>query len=220
MNYQKLVRSRLNRVEPFPLVMFAILAAGMAVICVKNILDGAYSDAVIIAIIIAVMAVFCFMKLSGQKYKRYCEEAAKLGEPEELFARLEALQPCEAALGADLRYDEQYLAYVGQDNAAVRSAKDLVWGYLMDQVGQKHFGIIPLGTVHTYAAMLCFADGSTVVVELQDQDTVLAVLDQLKETYPYMMLGYHAQLESIFRKDPRELWSAAGYQNEQQEETV
>ncbi len=219
MNYQKLIRSRLNRVEPAPLVLFVVLALGMAAICVKNILDGAYSDAVIIALITAVMAVVCFMKLPGQKYKRYCEEAARLGEPEQLFARLEVLQPCEAAVGADLRFDEQYLAWVGKDKAAVRSAKDLVWGYLVDQVGQKHFGIIPLGTVHTYAAMLCFADSSTVAVELQDRETVLAVLDLLKAAFPYMMLGYNAQLEAIFRKDPRELWSAAGYQN-RQEETV
>lgn len=219
MNYQKLVRSRLNRVEPAPLVLFVLLAAGMAAVCVKNILDGAYSDAVIIAVITAVVAVVCFMKLPGQKYKRYCEEAAKLGEPEQLFDHLEAMQPCEAAVGADLRFDEQILAYVGKDKAAVRSAKDLVWGYLFDEVGQKHFGIIPLGTVHTYAAMLCFADGGTVAVELQDQETVLAVLEQLKTAYPYMMMGYNAQLEAIFRKDPRQLWSAAGYQN-RQDETV
>lgn len=219
MNYQKLVRSRLNRVEPFPLILFAVLALGLAVMCVKNILDGAYSDAVIIAIMIAVIVVICFTKLPGQKYKRYCEAAAKLGSPEEVFAHLEALQPCEAAVGADLRCDEHYLAYVGNEQAAVCSAKDLVWGYLFEEVRQKHFGIIPLGSVRTYAAMLCFADGSSLAVELQAQETVLAVLDHLKAQYPYMMLGYNAQLEAIFRKDPRELWSAAGYQN-RQEETV
>lgn len=219
MNYQKLVCSRLNRVEPFPLVLFVVLALGLGIFCVKNILDGAYSDAVILAIITAVILAVCFSKLPGQKYKRYCEAAAKLGSLDEIFAHLEGLQPCETAVGADLRYDEHYLAYIGKNRAFVRSAKDLVWGYLSEEVRQKHFAIIPLGSVRTYAAMLCFADGSSHSVELQDQETVLAVLGHLKAQYPYMMLGYNAQLEAIFRKDPRELWSAAGYQN-RQEETV
>ena len=219
MNYQKLVRSRLNRVEPAPLILLAVLAVGLAVLLVKNILEGAYSGAVVLAVMIALLAVLFVQKLPGQKYRRYCEKLAKLGDPDQLFAHLETLQPCEAAAGTDLRFDERYLAWIGEKDAAVCDAKELVWGYLYDEVRQKHFAIIPLGSEHTYAAMLCFSNGSSFPLQLQDRETVLAVLEQLKAAYPYMMMGYNAQLEAIFRKDPRQLWSAAGYQN-RQDETV
>lgn len=219
MNYQKLVRSRLNRVAILPLIVLILVTAAAVAVAVYHALQDAYMDAVVFVLIGAAASYVAIKGLPGQKYRRYCEEAAKLGDPEQLFAHLEAMQSCEMAVGADLRFDEQYLAWVGENEAAVRSAKDLVWGYLFDEVGQKHFGIIPLGSVHTYAAKLCFADGSSIAVRLHDQETVLVVLEQLKEAYPYMMLGYNAQLEAVFKKDPRELWSAAGYQN-RQDETV
>ena len=51
------------------------------------------------------------------------------------------------------------------------------------------------------------------MIKLPHEEACIDVLEELKVQYPYMMLGYSAELEAVFQKDPRELWSAAGYQN-------
>jgi len=139
----------------------------------------------------------------------------KLGEQEGVFAHLETLRPNIFAEGVDLRFDKKYIAYVAPGEAVVKSAGELVWGHLHDEiVARKLGGILPMGQERRHGVMVRFSDGSSFLVRLPHQEACIDVLEELKVMYPYMLLGYEPRLEAIFQKDPRELWSAAGYQNE------
>ena len=213
MNYRELVKTKLNRIPWSSVLVTGLIAVVFLALTVYHLVGAALTDALVMAMIAAVFAVLTAKQLPGQKFRQYCQSVDKLGDADAVFAHVDAMVPCAAASGTDLRFDKTYIAYAGETEASIRLAGDLVWGHLHQATAQRHWLVFPVGTYEQHGAMLRFVDGSAVCVELPDSETALAVLEQLKQQYPYMMLGYNAQLEAIYRKDPRELWSAAGYQN-------
>ena len=71
----------------------------------------------------------------------------------------------------------------------------------------------PMGQERRQGVMVRFSDGSSFLVRLPNEEACIDVLEELKAVYPYMMMGYNPELEAVFAKNPKELWSAAGYQN-------
>ena len=221
MNYRSLAQKKLNTVQLFPLLITSPVAIFALVAAIYHVTVGEYMDAIVMLAISSVMWFIFIKELPISRFRKYCREVEKLGDPEQVFAHLETLKPNIFADGVDLRFDKQYIAYVGPCEAVVKPAGNLVWAHLHDEVvSRKMGGLLPMGTERRRGVMLRFADRSSFVVRLPGEEACIDVLEELKVAYPYMMMGYEAHLEAIYDKDPRELWSAAGYQNEQQNETV
>ena len=215
MEYRSFVQKKLNKVQLFPLLITSPLAIFTLVNGIYNLINGAYVDMVIMLAISAVMWYIFARELPISRFRKYLKEVEKMGQPEQIFAHLETLKPNIFAEGVDLRFDKVYLAYVNSGEAYVKSAGDLVWGHLFDEITPvKLGGILPMGRERKRGVMVRFSDGTSFVVRLPHEEACIDVLEELKVQYPYMMLGYEPQLEAIYQKDPRELWSAAGYQNE------
>ncbi len=220
MNYRSFVQKKLNTVQLFPLLVTSPVAVFMMIAAVHHLTVGEYMDAVVMLAISAVMWYIFIRELPISRFRKYGKEVEKLGEPAQVFAHLESLKPNIFADGVDLRFDGRYIAYVGAGEAAVKSAGDLVWAHLHDElVSRKMGGLLPMGTERRRGVMVRFVDGSSFVIRLPGEEACIDILEELKAAYPYMMMGYEPQLEAIYNKDPRELWSAAGYQN-RQDETV
>ena len=218
MNYSSLAQKKLNTVQLFPLLVVSPVAIFMMVAAVYHLTVAEYMDAFIMLAISAVMWYIFIKELPISRFRKYRKEVEKLGDPEQVFAHLESLKPNIFADGVDLRFDKRYIAYVGAGEAVVKSAGDLVWAHLYDEVVSKKMGgLLPMGTERKRGVMVRFADGSSFVIRLPGEEACVDILEELKVAYPYMMMGYEPQLEAIFNKNPKELWSAAGYQNEQQE---
>lgn len=215
MDYKSFAEKSINRVQLFPLVLLVLVAAVAMAAAIYDLVNAAYMDAVIMLVISAILWFVFIKELPFSRFSKYLKEVEKLGKQEEVFAHLETLQPNIFAEGVDFRFDQTYIAYVAFGEAAVKSAGDLVWGHLHDEiVSRKWGGLLPVGQERRCGVMVRFADGSSFLVRLPHQEACVDVLEELKAKYPYMMMGYEPQLEAIFQKDPRELWSAAGYQNE------
>ncbi len=218
--FEQKVKELQGKVNWPKLLFLGALTLVFAVAALLNVTKGLFFEALIMAVIGAVFVILLKDALPGKKYESFCKQVDKLGDRQAILAHVDALEPCTAAAGADLRFDDKYIAYVGKNAAGIRLAGDLVWGHLMNTEGQRHvLGVIPAGKVVTHSAYLRFADKSILAVDLPDTDTVSEVLECLKARYPYMMVGYNAQLEAYFAQDPRQLWAAAGYQNEKAKET-
>jgi len=215
MDYQSIAQKNLNKVQMFPLLVTSPAGIFTLVVAIYDLINGMLVDAIIMLAISVVMWFIFIKELPISRFRKYLKEVEKLGAPEQVFAHLETLKPNVFAEGVDLRFDKTYIAYVASGEAALKKAGDLVWGHLHDEiVSRKMGGILPMGQMRLRGVMLRFLDGSSFVVRLPDHESCVDVLEELKVLYPYMMMGYEPQLEAIYQKDPRELWSAAGYQNE------
>ena len=215
MDYQSIAQKNLNKVQMFPLLVTSPAGIFTLVVAIYDLINGMLVDAIIMLAISVVMWFIFIKELPISRFRKYLKEVEKLGAPEQVFAHLETLKPNVFAEGVDLRFDKTYIAYVASGEAALKKAGDLVWGHLHDEiVSRKMGGILPMGQMRLRGVMLRFLDGSSFVVRLPDEEACIDVLEELKVLYPYMMMGYEPQLEAIYEKDPRELWSAAGYQNE------
>lgn len=215
MDYRSFVQKHTNQVKAAPLLLAGIVALVTLAAAIFDLTTAAYMDMVIMFVISGVMWYIFAKELPFFRFKKYLKEVEKLGQPEQIFSHLETLKPNIFAEGVDLRFDEAYVAYVGAGEAFLKSAGELVWGYLYDEiVSRKLGGIIPIGQVRQRGVMLRFSDGSGFVVRLAREDACIDVLEELKVRYAYMMMGYEPQLEAVYQNNPKELWIAAGYQNE------
>ena len=214
MDYKSFAQKNLNKVELFPLLITSPVAVFTFVAAIYNLITAAYVDTVIMLVISAAMWYIFARELPVSRFSRYLKEVEKLGPQEQVFAHLETLKPNIFAEGVDLRFDKIYIAYVGPGEAVVKSAGEVVWGHLHNEiVSRKLGGILPMGQERRRGVMVRFSDGSSFLVRLPHEEACIDVLEELKVQYPYMMMGYNPELEAVFNKNPKELWSAAGYQN-------
>jgi len=216
MDYKSMAQKHVNRTQVFPMLITSPVGVFTLVTAIYDLTLHAYVDAVIMLLISAAMWFVFVKELPISRFRKYLRQVEKLAPQEQVFAHLEGLRPNIFAEGVDLRFDKTYIAYTAPGAAEVKGAGDLVWGHLHDEiVTRKLGGVLPMGQERRRGVMLRFADGSSFLIHLPHEEACIDVLEELKVQYPYMMLGYSAELESIFAKDPKELWSAAGYQNVQ-----
>ena len=214
MDYKSFAQKNLNKVDLFPLLITSPVAVFTLVAAIYNLITAAYVDAVIMLAISAAMWYIFARELPISRFSRYLKEVEKLSPQEQVFAHLETLKPNIFAEGVDLRFDKTYIAYVAPGEAVVKSAGELVWGHLHNEIfSRKLGGILPMGQECRQGVMVRFSDGSSFLVRLPHEEACIDVLEELKAMYPYMMMGYNPELEAVFAKNPKELWSAAGYQN-------
>ena len=214
MDYKSFAQKNLNKVDLFPLLITSPVAVFTLVAAIYNLITAAYVDAVIMLAISAAMWYIFARELPISRFSRYLKEVEKLSPQEQVFAHLETCKPNIFAEGVDLRFDKTYIAYVAPGEAVVKSAGELVWGHLHNEiVSRKLGGILPMGQECRQGVMVRFSDGSSFLVRLPHEEACIDVLEELKAMYPYMMMGYNPELEAVFAKNPKELWSAAGYQN-------
>ena len=214
MEYKNNAQKNINRVQMFPMLICSPVAIFALVAAIYDLTKAAYIDAVIMLLISATMWFVFIRELPISRFGRYLKDVEKLGPQEQVFAHLETLKPNIFAEGVDLRFDKTYIAYVGPGEAVVKSAGEVVWGHLHNEiVSRKLGGILPMGQERRQGVMVRFSDGSSFLVRLPHEEACIDVLEELKAAYPYMMMGYNAELEAVFSKNPKELWSAAGYQN-------
>ena len=214
MEYKSLAQKCVNRVQVFPMLICSPVAVFALAAAIYHITNAAYVDAAVMLLISAAMWFVFIRELPISRFSRYLKEVEKLGSQEQVFAHLETLKPNIFAEGADLRFDKTYIAYAAPGEAVVKSAGELVWGHLHNEiVSQKLGGVLPMGQERRQGVMVRFSDGSSFLVRLSHEEACIDVLEELKARYPYMMMGYTPELEAVFIRNPKELWSAAGYQN-------
>lgn len=214
MNYRSMARKNVNAVQVFPMLITSPVAIFTLITAIYDVTVQAYVDAVIMLMCSAAMWFVFVKELPISRFRKYLRQVEKLGQQDQVFAHVESLRPNIFAEGVDLRFDKTCIAYTTAGAAEIKAAGDLVWGHLCDEVvSRKVGGVLPMGQERRRGVMLRFVDGSSFLIKLPHEEACIDVLEELKVQYPYMMLGYSAELEAVFQKDPRELWSAAGYQN-------
>ena len=185
MEYRSFAQKSVNRVQLYPLLITSPVAIFALVAAVYDLVTAAYVDAAIMAVISAAMWFIFVKELPISRFSKYLKEVEKLGEQEAVFAHLETLRPNIFAEGVDLRFDKKYIAYVAPGEAVVKSAGELVWGHLHDEiVARKLGGILPMGQERRHGVMLRFSDGSSFLVRLPHQEACIDVLEELKVMYP------------------------------------
>lgn len=224
MTYQDTLRKNIRRSQLRSVALYAILAlitaSGaysffadgqtirlMDLIPVPPMVSGGIF-LVITAFLLALIAQTLRSALHNKVYRELEDNIKKFGNPDAVFAHVEKLPKSELCTRGDFRCDKKYVSFLQGDLVLLQPSRQIVWGYLRDDVPKapSRRGLLPAAQPKaTNEVVLRLTGRQTLKLTAKNEDAARRLLASVQECCPTMTSGYSIKYESVYAKNPENL---------------
>lgn len=136
--------------------------------------------------------IFLYAALTfDKKIRQYCQE-------NNAWHKVEQFYTDTTPICADLRISDEFILGIAKNDILFAPTEELLWVY-MKVFNVKQAAVVTVA--RDYSVVFCTKDGKMQNYILRGESQALMVMDYIKRSFPWIIIGYSEELEKTFRYD-------------------